>query len=74
MPASAALAPLDRRVGSRRRSSFIAQAVARAVDDVRRWELIDAAVGAIGDREQPWDADTGAWVRAQRRADARRVG
>jgi hypothetical protein len=31
-------------------------------------------VGALSDSEHPWDVDPGGWVRAQRTADARRVG
>lgn len=65
---------LDRRVGRRRRSGFIAEAVALALDDARRWELIDASIGAIGDGDHDWDRDPAAWVRDQRRADDRRVG
>jgi metal-responsive CopG/Arc/MetJ family transcriptional regulator len=65
---------LDRRVGSRRRSSFIAHAVAQALDDERRWGLIESAIGAVGDEEHAWDADAARWVHDQRSADARRVG
>jgi hypothetical protein len=65
---------LDRRVGARRRSAFIAQAVRQALDDARRWELVESALGSIEDRGHPWDDDAAAWVRAQRRADASRVG
>jgi predicted transcriptional regulator len=65
---------LDRRAGPRRRSSFIARAIEQALEDERRWELIESAVGAIGDRGHEWDEDPPAWVRAQRHADRRRVG
>ena len=65
---------LDRRVGSRRRSAFIAGAVAHALEDERRWELIDSALGAVGDGEHAWDADPAGWVREQRRSDQARVG
>lgn len=65
---------LDRRVGRRRRSGFIAQAVAQALDDERRWELIQASIGAILDVDHEWDRDPAAWVRGQRRADDRRMG
>lgn len=65
---------LDRRVGARRRSSFIADAVAHALDDERRWELIQSALGAIRDGEHAWDDDPNRWVRDQRRGDERRVG
>lgn len=65
---------LDQRVGLRRRSSFIAHAVERALDDERRWELIESAVGSIEDEGHDWDADAARWVEAQRRGDRRRVG
>lgn len=65
---------LDRRVGRRRRSGFIAQAVAHALDDERRWELIESSIGAIADGDHDWDRDPAAWVRDQRKADDRRVG
>lgn len=68
------VAELDRRAGPRRRSLFIAQAVRQALDEERRWELIRSAVGAIPDAGHEWDEDPSAWVRAQRRADAARVG
>lgn len=64
---------LDRRVGPRRRSSFIARAVEQALEDERRWELIESALGSIEDTGHEWDNDPG-WVQAERRADARRVG
>jgi predicted transcriptional regulator len=67
------VARLDRRVGERRRSRFIAAAVERALDDAERWEQIEAAIGAIADTGHDWDDDPGAWVRAQRRADVRRL-
>lgn len=65
---------LDQRVGSRRRSSFIGQAVRHALDDAHRWELIESSLGSIADADHEWDADPAAWVREQRRADAARVG
>jgi Arc/MetJ family transcription regulator len=65
---------LDRRVGPRQRSAYIASAVERALDDDRRWELIESALDSIDDRGHAWDDDPAAWVRAQRRADDRRVG
>lgn len=68
------VAGLDRRLGPRRRSAFIARAVERALADEQRWEAILASVGAIDDDEHPWDEDAAAWVRAQRRVDERRVG
>lgn len=68
------VAEVDRRAGPRRRSLFIAQAVRQALDAERRWEMIASAVGTIPDTGHEWDADPSAWVRAQRRADAARVG
>jgi hypothetical protein len=65
---------LDRRVGRRQRSGFIAQAVTQALEDERRWELIASAIGVVADRGHAWDADPAAWVREQRRADEARVG
>jgi metal-responsive CopG/Arc/MetJ family transcriptional regulator len=65
---------LDGRVGQRQRSTFIAAAVQRALDDERRWEDIEDAIGALTDSEHDWDADPAAWVREQRSADHRRVG
>jgi hypothetical protein len=65
---------LDRRVGARRRSAFIAGAVAHALDDERRWELIESALGSVGAGDHAWDADPARWVREQRRGDERRVG
>lgn len=65
---------LDRRVGTRQRSAYIAQAVERALDDDRRWELIDSAAGTISDGGHDWDAEPADWVRSQRRADEHRVG
>ena len=65
---------LDARVGSRRRSRFIAEAVRRALDDEHRWELIDSAIGAVTDGDHAWDEDPGEWVRSQRTLDPARVG
>lgn len=65
---------LDRRVGPRRRSAFIATAVARALEDERRWELIESSFGSISDHGHEWDDDLAGWVRAQRHADSSRVG
>ena len=62
---------LDARVGARRRSRFIAEAVRRALDDEHRWESIDAAIGSIPDGGHDWDDDAADWVRRQRHADPR---
>lgn len=68
------MSQLDRRVGRRRRSAFIAETVKRALEDGRRWADIQASLGAITDTGHEWDADPAAWVRQQRRSDTRRVG
>jgi hypothetical protein len=65
---------LDRRVGPRRRSAFIARAVEEALDDARRWDLIESSLGSISDRGHEWDDDPASWVREQRHADETRVG
>jgi hypothetical protein len=65
---------LDRRVGARRRSAYIARAVESALDDDRRWELLESAIGSISDGDHEWDEDAADWVRKQRRGDERRVG
>jgi hypothetical protein len=65
---------LDARVGARRRSRFIAEAVRRALDDAQRWELIESALNTLPDTGHDWDVDPAAWVRAQRRSDSRRLG
>ena len=68
------VAELDRRVGPRRRSAFIAELVRRGLDDERRWDDIESALGALSDTGHDWDADPAEWVRAQRRGDTRRAG
>ena len=65
---------LDARVGRRGRSAFITATIRRALDDQRRWDEIEAALGAVEDQGHEWDEDSATWVRAQRRADARRTG
>jgi hypothetical protein len=70
----ALVAELDRRVGARRRSAFIAELIRRALDDERRWDDIEAALGGLTDQGHDWDDDVASWVRRQRRADVRRAG
>jgi hypothetical protein len=65
---------LDQRVGSRRRSAFIAATLARALDDERRWDEVIASMGSLSPSGHDWDDDPVAWVSASRRADASRVG
>jgi metal-responsive CopG/Arc/MetJ family transcriptional regulator len=65
---------LDERVGQRRRSAFIGETLRRALDEARRWDDIEAGIGALAGREHEWDADPAAWVHAQRFGDPSRVG
>jgi hypothetical protein len=65
---------LDERVGARRRSRFISEAVRRALDDEERWESLTSAIGSIPDADHEWDDDPAAWVGRERRADQARVG
>ena len=65
---------VDRRVGKRKRSAFIADTVKRALEDARRADDILSALGSIPDTGHDWDDDPAAWVHAQRRLDPRRVG
>lgn len=67
------VAELDRRVGPRRRSAFITALIRRGLDDERRWDDIEAALGKLDDGTHDWDADPAGWVREQR-GDARRAG
>lgn len=67
-------AEIDRRVGPRRRSAFIARTLERALDDERRWDEIIASLGAIAPDGHGWDHDPAGWVGSQRRGDANRVG
>lgn len=65
---------LDARVGRGGRSRFVADAVRRRLDDERRWDSLLAAAGSVEDGGHDWDVDPAAWVSAQRRGDAARVG
>jgi metal-responsive CopG/Arc/MetJ family transcriptional regulator len=65
---------LDQRVGRRRRSMFISETVRRALEDERRWEDIEAGLGALAGNEQDWDRDPAGWVTTQRYSDPARVG
>jgi metal-responsive CopG/Arc/MetJ family transcriptional regulator len=68
------VARLDRRVGRRHRSAFISQTVLSALEDQRRWEDVEAGLGALAGREHEWDRDPAGWVGAQRHGDLGRVG
>lgn len=65
---------LDRRIGKRKRSAFIERVLRRTLEDERRWDQIERALGSIEDEGHDWDDDPAAWVRAQRQGDERRRG
>jgi predicted transcriptional regulator len=65
---------IDSVAGPRGRSQFVRDAIERALDRKRRWDLIESAIGSIDDEGHEWDEDPAEWVRKQRRADPRRVG
>jgi hypothetical protein len=65
---------IDRRVGPRGRSGFIARVVESALDDAQRWELIESAIGSIDEDGHEWDPDPVDWVHAERRHDPGRLG
>ena len=54
--------------------SFIGEALRRALEERRRWDEIEAALGTIPDSGHEWDEDPGTWVHAQHRSDERAVG
>lgn len=68
------VAELDRRAGHGRRSAFIERTVERALEDERRWEEVEASLGALADNGHEWDRDPAGWVRTGRQADTRRTG
>ncbi len=68
------VAELDRRAGARKRSAFVAELIRRGLDDERRWDEIEAALGSLADSGHDWDEDPAAWVRQQRQGDERRSG
>jgi metal-responsive CopG/Arc/MetJ family transcriptional regulator len=59
---------VDRRVGAGGRSSFIADAVRRALRDGPPWDVIEASIGSIDATRHEWDADPAEWVRQQRQS------
>ena len=65
---------LDQRAGARRRSAFIAEIIRRSLDDERRWDDLERALGSLPDEGHGWDDDPAEWVRRQRRADTGRAG
>lgn len=67
------IARVDDLAGPRGRSAFVRDAVERAVDQTRRYALLESVAGALSGPHE-WDDDPGEWVRQQRRADPRRAG
>lgn len=65
---------LDKRVGKRKRSAFIADTLRRTLDDARRRDAILSAIGSAPDFGSDWGMEPAEWVRTQRRSDPRRVG
>lgn len=43
-------------------------------DEQRRWQDIEAGLGALASGDHEWDQDVEAWVRQQREQDPKRVG
>lgn len=68
------VADLDRRAGARKRSAYVAELIRRGLEDERRADEIDAALGSLADSGHDWDEDPAAWVRLQRQGDKRRSG
>lgn len=63
------LEELDARVGQRRRSEFIQEAIAEKLARLRRVEAFDAVVGSVADGEIPaWETreSTAEWLRMLR--------
>lgn len=65
---------LDERAGKRQRSTFIAELIRRGLDDERRWDDIEAALGVIGEGMHEWDRDPAQWVCEQCEGGGRRAG
>jgi metal-responsive CopG/Arc/MetJ family transcriptional regulator len=62
---------IDRRVGKKERSAFIAEAAAQELRRLRRIEALDEFAGSLKDVDIPgWEMSESAaeWVREQRRA------
>ena len=68
------VAELDRRAGPRGRSAWIETTIRRSLEDERRWDQIESAIGSLGPDGGVWDEDSAAWVHDSRRADPRSVG
>ena len=67
------MAELDRRVGPRQRSAYIAHLIRLGLDS-ERWDDTESALGSIPDTGHDWDDDPSAWVRRQRGGIPQRAG
>lgn len=61
------IARVDQVAGPRARSEFVRNAVRAALENHRRWDLIERAAGTLSAGRHEWDADPAEWVRLQRR-------
>ena len=68
------VAELDQRAGARRRSAFVSELIKRGLEDERRWDDIEAALGSLPDSGHEWDDNPAMWVRRQRQGSRRRSG
>ena len=68
------IAQVDAIAAPRQRSMFVREAVRTAVEQHRRWQLIDQAAGSVADTGHDWDDDPAGWVHSQRFGDTTRVG
>ncbi len=50
---------------------MIEELIKRGLDDQRRWDDIESALGAVSDGGHGWDDDPARWVREQRCSDVR---
>lgn len=68
------VAELDKRAGKGNRSAYISKLIIRGLENERRWDDIEGALGSIDDHGHEWDEDPAAWVRSQRANEIRRAG
>jgi uncharacterized protein YaiI (UPF0178 family) len=68
------VAEIDAATGPRGRTKFVREAITAALEHRHQSTLIRSARGTIASDGHAWDPDPAAWVRDERRADARKVG
>ena len=49
------VAEFDQRAGTRQRSAFVAELIRRGLEDERRWDDIESALGSVPDSGHEWD-------------------